>query len=105
MLLARHVDSLAACEDLVSAVLVVSLGERRRHVHLLDDVAPTNFGVVRAERDLALLRRMRDDANLGAAEVVVEQILEPHARDEQEVPAVCPPLLDIGECVLAATLP
>ena len=29
--------------------------------------------------DLALLRAVRDDAHLGAAEVVVEEVLEPHA--------------------------
>src|SRR5262249_46932356 len=44
--------------------------------------------VVRAERNLALLRSVRNDALLGAAEVVVEQVLEPHTRDEQEVPPV-----------------
>ena len=86
---------LAAGEDLVAAVLLVPLGERRRHVHLLDDVAPADAGVVGAEGDFALLRGIRDDAHLGAAEVVVEQILEPHAGDEQEVPAVGAALLDV----------
>ena len=89
----RH--ALAAGEDLVAAVLLVPLGERRRHVHLLDDVAPADAGVVGAEGDFALLRRVRDDAHLGAAEVVVEEILEPHAGDEQEVPAIRAALLDV----------
>jgi len=35
-----------------------------------------------------LLRGVRDDAHLGAAEVVVEKILKPHAGDEEEVPGI-----------------
>ena len=93
MLLQRH--GLVAGEDLVPAVLFVPLGERGRHVHLLDDVAPADAGVVRAEGDLAFLRGVRDDALLGAAEIVIEQILEPHAGDEQEVPAIAAALLDV----------
>src|SRR5262249_25492804 len=50
-----QVHFLAAGEDLVPAVLLVPLGERGRHVHLLDDVAPAHAGVVSAEADLALL--------------------------------------------------
>src|SRR5581483_3560192 len=57
--------------------------------------------VVRAEAYLTLLRRIRNDALLGAAEVVVEQILEPHARDEQEVPAILAALLDILKSTVA----
>ena len=97
-------DLLAAGEDLVPAVLLVPLGERGRHVHLLDDVPPADARVVGAEADLALLRRIRNDAALGAAEVVVEQILEPHARDEQEVPAVRAALLDVGHRAVARDL-
>src|SRR6201996_3708696 len=91
-----HAHLLAAGEDLVTAMLVVPLGERGGHVHLLDDVAPAHAGVVRAEADLAFLRGVRDDALLGAAEVVVEQILEPHAGDEEEVPAIGERLFDVG---------
>ena len=36
--------------------------------------------------DLTHLRAVRDDAHLGAAEVVVEEVLEPHAGDEQDAP-------------------
>jgi hypothetical protein len=43
-------------ENLVEAVLLVPLGERGRHVHLLDDVAPADAGVIGAEGDLALVR-------------------------------------------------
>ena len=83
-----HADFFAAGEDLVTAVLLIPLGEGGGHVHLLDDVAPADAGVVGAEADFAFLRGVGDDALLGAAEVVVEQILEPHAGDEEEVPAV-----------------
>ena len=86
---------LAAGEDFVLALFGVPLGERGGHVHLLDDVAPAHTGVIRAEADLAFLRRVRNDALLGTAEVVVEQILEPHARDEQEVPAIRTAALDV----------
>src|SRR5262249_4538805 len=68
---------LAACEDLVAAMLVIPLGQRGRHVHLLDNVAPPHAGVIRTETDLALLRSVGDDALLGATEIVVVEVLEP----------------------------
>src|SRR6201992_4357109 len=77
-------------------MLLVPLGEGGGHVHLLDDVAPAHAGVVGAEADLTLLSGVGDDALLGAAEVVVEEILEPHAGDEEEVPAVSAALLNVG---------
>ena len=98
----RHL--LAAGEDLVTAVLLVPLGEGRGHVHLLDDVPPADAGVVGAEGDLPFLRGIRDDAALGAAEVVVEQILEPHAGDEQEVPAVAAALMDVRDGAVGGDL-
>src|SRR5271154_7128894 len=88
-------DLLAAGEDLVTAMLLVPLGEGGGHVHLLDDIAPAHAGVVSTEADLALLRGVRNDALLGAAEVVVEQVLEPHSGDEEEVPAIAAALLDV----------
>src|SRR5438270_2847602 len=60
-------DLLTAGEDLVTSVLLVPLGEGGGHVHLLDDVAPADARVVRAEADLAFLCRVRDDALLSAA--------------------------------------
>src|SRR5574342_406194 len=95
MLDAVKLDAVAAREDLVPPLLFVPLRERRRHVHLLDDVAPADAGIVSAEGNLALLRSVRDDAALSPPEVVVEQILEPHSRDEQEVPAITPPHFDV----------
>src|SRR5437763_9187460 len=77
------------------SVLVVPLRQRCSHMHLLDDVSPAHAGVVSTERNLAFLRCIRNDALLSAAEIVVKQILEPHSRDEQEVPAISAALLDV----------
>src|SRR4051794_31632827 len=104
MILAVQWYALAAGEDLVAAVLFVPFGERRRHVHLLDDVAPAHAGIVGAEGDFAFLRRVRNDALLGAPEIVIKQILEPHAGDEEEVPPVATPLFDIVERAVLADL-
>ena len=82
MLRAAELHALAAGENLVAPVLLVPLGQRGGHVHFLDDVSPTHAGVVSAKGNLALLRGVRNDALLGPAKIVVEQILEPHARHE-----------------------
>src|SRR6266852_3551365 len=95
---------LAAGEDLVPPALVVPLGERGGHVHLLDDVAPADAGVVRAEGNFAFLGRVGDNALLSAPEIVVEQILKPHTGDEQEVPAILAPLRDIGHGAVTRNL-
>src|SRR6267143_1528131 len=83
-----EIDVLALGVDLVLPVILVPLGDGRVLVHVFDDVAPAHAGVVRAEADFALLRAVGDDAHFGAAEVVVEKILEPHAGDEEEVPGI-----------------
>src|SRR5436190_8303519 len=70
------------------AVLLVPVDDRSRLMPLLDDVAPADARVVGAERNLALLCAVGDDAHLGAAEIVRPQILEPHPRDEQHEPLV-----------------
>src|SRR5579872_1140011 len=69
-------------------VSLVPLGYGRILVHVLDDLPPAYAGVICAEGNLALLRGVGNDAHFGAAEVVVEEILEPHTCDEQEVPRV-----------------
>src|ERR1019366_9487598 len=79
-------------------------GKSGGHVHLLDDVAPADAGIVGAERNLALLRGIGNDALLGAPEIVVKEILEPHAGDEQEVPAVAAAFLDVVEGAVLAYL-
>src|SRR5258706_2175566 len=87
MLLAREVYLFTAGEDFVTAVLFIPFGKRGRHVHLLDDIAPAYPGIVCAERDLALLGCVRDDALLCAPEFALEQVLDPHDHDEYEGPA------------------
>ena len=72
----------------VFAVQLVPVGHARRVVHLLDDVPPADSGVVGAERDLAHLRGVRNDAHFGTAEIVSPEILEPHAGDEQYEPLI-----------------
>src|SRR2546427_7438694 len=90
-----HLHILPTGKDFVPPVLLVPLGERCGHVHLLDDVPPSHAGVVGAERNLAFLCGIRNDALLRPPEIVVEQILEPHAGDEQEVPSVLAPFHNV----------
>ena len=42
---------------------------------------------------------VRDDAHLGSAEVVVEKILEPHARDEEEVPRIPTTIVGVARMI------
>src|SRR5208283_4726463 len=86
VLVGAEVDGLAFGVDFVLAVGLVPFGDSRVLVHVFDDLAPADAGVVGAEADFALLRAVGDDAHFGAAEIVVEEILEPHAGDEEEVP-------------------
>src|SRR5207245_3182612 len=69
-------------------VSAVPLRNSRILVHVLDDLPPADSRIVRAERDFSLLRCVRDDAHFRAAEVIVEEVLEPHPCDEQEIPRV-----------------
>ena len=78
----------SAREDFVAAVVFVPLRNRRVLVHMFNDIAPANTGIVRTETDLAFLCAIRNNAHLGAAEVVIEQILKPHSRNEEEVPSI-----------------
>src|SRR5271169_6244997 len=54
MLRTTELHALAAGKNLMPAVLLIPLGQRGGHVHLLDDVPPSHPGVVRAKRDLPL---------------------------------------------------
>src|SRR5262245_32735688 len=72
----------------MTSVLLLPLRDGRVLVHVLDDVSPTNTCVVSTEGDFTFLSSVRNDAHLSASEVVVEEILEPHTRDKQEVPAI-----------------
>src|SRR5215813_6937585 len=93
---------LAARENLVAAMFFIPPGQCRRHMHLLDDLAPADARVVRAERDLAFLSAVRDDAHLGAPKVVIEQVLKPHSRDKQEVPPVFATIEDVLEALVVS---
>ena len=94
----------AARKDFVAAVLLVPFGHGRVLVHVFDDIAPTDSGIVRAETNLTFLRAVGNDAHFGAPKVVVEKILEPHPGDKQEVPAIRATLLDIFLAAVAADL-
>src|SRR5260370_10444422 len=101
-----EIDVLALGVDLVLAMVLVPLGDSGVLVHVFDDLAPADSGVVRAEADFALLRAVGDDAHLGAAEIIVEEILEPHAGDEEEVPGILRATLNgVFVSALRRTLP
>src|SRR5581483_700492 len=101
MFSAAQSNAVAARENFVTTFLFVPLGQRGRHVHFLNDVAPAYTCVVRAERYFAFLRGVRNDALFSAAEVIIQQILEPHSRAEQEVPAIRAALFDVLQSGLA----
>ena len=70
------------------AVRAIPLRDRRVLVHVLNDLPPADPGVVGAERNLTLLGSVRDDAHFGPAEIVIEQVLKPHAGNEEEIPRI-----------------
>src|SRR5262249_40892417 len=86
------------------AVRPVPFRNARRLVHILDDLSPADSGVVRAERDLTELGRVRNNAHFSATEVVVEEVLEPHSRNKQEVPWIVAALLDVHHRSVAGNL-
>src|SRR3990172_8217803 len=69
-------------------VPLIPLCDGRVLVHLFQDVWPTDPGVICAERNFAFQRSVGDDAHFGAPEVVVKQVLEPHAGNKQKVPRI-----------------
>src|SRR5262249_32326293 len=83
------------------SVLLVPFRNSGCLVHVLDDLSPTDSSVISTEGNLTELRRVRNDAHLCASEVVVEEILEPHACDEQEIPRILSTLLDVIHCPVA----
>src|SRR5688572_23306762 len=94
-------DFLAAGDNFMAALVGIPLGQGGGHVHLFNDIAPTDAGIVSTEADFAFLRGVRDDALLGAAEIVIKEILEPHSGNEQEVPTILPAAFDIFERAIA----
>src|SRR5205085_12013979 len=97
-------DAVAAGENLVATFFFIPLGQGSGHMHLLDDIAPADTSVVCAEGNFTLLRGVRNDAHFCSAEIVIEQILEPHTRDKQEIPAIVSSLLDVLQSGIAADL-
>src|SRR5436190_19898511 len=95
---------MAAGVNAVLAILLVPLLHAGSLVHVLDNLPPADTGVVRTEGNLSQLGGIRNDAHLRAAEVIVEQILEPHTGNEQEVPRILSPLLDVFDSAIAGHL-
>src|SRR3989442_8204457 len=69
-------------------VFLVPVGEVSRLVHVLDDLPPADTRVVSAEGDFAFLSAVRNHAHFSAAEVVVEEVLKPHAFNAEHPPDV-----------------
>src|SRR5439155_20024766 len=100
-----EIHVLAFGVNFVLAVRLVPFRDRRSLVHILDDLPPTDAGVVGAEGDLAELRGIGDDAPLSATEVVIEQVLEPHSANDKEVPRKVAPFECILERPVRAAMP
>ena len=79
----------------MTAVVLIPLRHGRILVHVLNDVSPTYAGVIGTERDLTLLSAIRNNAHLRTAEVIVEQVLEPHSSNEKKIPTVRTTLFNI----------
>src|SRR5712671_6760295 len=72
----------------VALVFLVPVSEVRGLVHVLDNLPPADAGVVGAEGNLAFLSAVGNDTHLGAAQIVVEKILKPHAFHAEHAPVV-----------------
>src|SRR5258706_8607282 len=80
-------DVPSAGEDFVAAAGLVPLGGRRGLVHFLDDLPPAHTRVGGSEGQLSHLRRVRDDAHLGAAEGLAGDVPGAQATGQDD-PAV-----------------
>ena len=92
----------AASKDLMSSILFIPFCHCGVLVHVFNDISPADASVISAETNLAFLSAIRDDAHLSAAEIVVEQILKPHPRNEKKIPAIRAALGDILITAIAA---
>src|SRR5215831_9213196 len=88
----------------MSAVLFIPLSYGGVLVHVLNDIAPADSRVVCAEGNLAFLRPVGNDAHFRAAEIIIEQVLEPHSCYEQEVPAISSASIDVHLSPIATDL-
>src|SRR5438270_7041892 len=71
-------------------MLLIPFRDGRVLMHMLNDVAPADAGIVGAETNLAFLSSIRNYAHLRTTEVVIEKILEPHPSDEKKIPTISP---------------
>src|SRR5215204_522778 len=85
-------------------MLLIPLCHGRVLVHVLDDVSPADTRVVSTEGNLTFLSTVGNDTHLGASEIVVEEILEPHSGDEEEVPTIGTTLIDVLYTAVATDL-
>ncbi len=60
-------------------------------MHFFDDLPPADSGIGGAEGNFPFLRAVGNDAHFRAAEIVIEQVLKPHAGDEE-----CPLYVSCG---------
>src|SRR5678815_1714439 len=96
---------LATGKYLMTAMLLIPFRHRRILVHILNNIAPANSRVVGTEGDFTFLCTVRNDAHFSAPEVVVKQVLEPHACDKEEVPTIRTSLFNIGLASIATDFP
>src|ERR1051326_6751974 len=88
MIESRQRHGLISRIDLMSSFLSIPFSDGGILMEIFNDLPPSNACVIGAEGDFSFLRSVRNDAHFGAAEIIVEEILEPHAGHEHEVPAV-----------------
>src|ERR1043166_2829241 len=100
----RKRNVLAAGENLMASMLFIPFRHRRVLVHVFDDISPADARVVSTKADFAFLCSVRNDAHLSSTEVIIEQILEPHTGDKQEVPAVGATLRNVVLTAIATYL-
>ena len=87
-------------------MLVMPFAKGGRVVHSLDRLTPSS-GVIGTKRNLALLCCDYCCAGLNGAQIEIEEILEPHAQNNEEPPvsgfvrSLCPPLAGAADSCYA----
>src|SRR5260370_39523012 len=94
-------DRMSTGINTMFAVLLVPLGDSCSLVHVLDDFPPADARVVGTEGNFTELSCIGNDAHLGSPEVVIEKVLEPHSRNQEEIPSFFSPALDVFLCPVA----
>src|SRR5687768_455212 len=88
MLLGNPWDIVTCGIDCVTTVLFIPFRKVSGLVHVFDNLSPTDPRVVSTEGNLTLLRSIGNYTHLGAAKIIVEKILKPHALDAEDTPNV-----------------